>query len=61
MIVECKKCGGKGHVFEKGSLFCGPFIWLIGLLETNDEDGLTRLKCERCDGKGYIKIKEEDL
>jgi DnaJ-class molecular chaperone len=55
-IVKCFKCGGKGKI--RGSV-----DWLTGVLS----GGLTALidlssweECDACDGKGFIKVKEEN-
>ena len=58
MIVECKNCGGKGHVFDAGFLFFGPVGWILGIMERNDSSGPSRSKCLSCKGVGYRNIRE---
>ncbi len=62
MVVECKNCGGKGHVMDGCAIFCLTiFSPILALVERNDADGITREKCLKCDGTGYVYIDENKL
>lgn len=58
-VRTCQTCGGKGHVMVGASVFGGPFLWVAMLFERNDPDGLTRDRCERCKGRGYVRFPAE--
>lgn len=60
IIVECKRCKGKGHIIDGMGVFASvvnPFYGIIAICERNDPDGSTRVDCPDCDGSGYKKIK----
>jgi DnaJ-class molecular chaperone len=53
--VRCPTCKGKGHVLS-GAIALFPPLWIVALFERNDEDGVSREMCGRCEGDGYISI-----
>jgi DnaJ-class molecular chaperone len=56
-VVWCPCCKGKGHVLDAFPVIFIPVLgWALAALETNNPEGLTREKCSRCNGKGFIKI-----
>jgi hypothetical protein len=63
MIIKCDKCNGTGRQTDWS--FVGitnifyPAFKLMDKLLTEDE--LSTEKCTKCSGKGYKKIREEDL
>jgi DnaJ-class molecular chaperone len=59
MIIECKNCGGKGHVYDACSAMLFVVGWVAAIFERNNPNGLTREKCSVCNGKGYRKIKDK--
>jgi DnaJ-class molecular chaperone len=55
--LECKNCKGKGHVLSGAAALCMTvFSVVLVPLERNDPNGVTREKCQKCKGSGYIKI-----
>ncbi len=56
MKTECKNCKGKGHVMDAGGLFVPIIGWALMLIERNDKEGITRVKCTHCNGVGYLRI-----
>lgn len=58
-IVQCPSCGGKGHVFFAPSLF-NVVCWFIAPFERNDANGVTRILCGQCDGKGYVEWRKNN-
>jgi DnaJ-class molecular chaperone len=66
MIIECKNCGGKGHVFDAGILFLGPVGWIMAIAERNSKNATeltisSRDICDHCDGEGYVYIDDNKL
>jgi DnaJ-class molecular chaperone len=54
--TPCPNCHGKGHVMDgMAALIFLPLAWF----ERNDRRGITRDKCQTCDGKGFIEIKPD--
>ncbi len=53
----CLNCKGKGHVVDKALMVFVPVISLvIAFIENDDGDSDTRVKCNTCNGKGYIQL-----
>lgn len=53
-LYECSRCDGEGTVFNRDSLLLTiafPIAWMACA-------DILRKRCPKCDGKGYIKIKE---
>lgn len=63
MIVQCPKCKGSGKQVDWDMIgimnVTYPLFKVMGYL-TGDPD-IDKERCERCGGKGHIKVKEEDL
>lgn len=56
--ITCPNCKGKGHVMDGAAV--GMAILSVFLLPVvlfgNNESSLGRERCDRCNGKGYVKI-----
>jgi hypothetical protein len=55
----CPNCKGKGHVMCGAVAFVSCLtVMMIPLIffEKNDPNGITRISCGRCDGKGYVRL-----
>ena len=50
----CPACRGKGHSYDAASLVA-PLTLLIAWFERNDPKGVTRERCKRCGGTGWIR------
>lgn len=56
MKILCPKCKGKGYKFDSSCLFLtvmAPFAMFLDSL-ADKNSGLTRKKCNKCQGKGEI-------
>lgn len=52
----CPSCNGKGHVVDIALMVFVPVVsWFIAFLEKDYKESLTRVRCNRCEGKGYVK------
>lgn len=58
-MKTCPKCKGSGVVFNRISVLftvCLPLVWGLEKLMLDDEDeGLTRARCPKCDGEGEVE------
>ena len=55
--MKCKKCNGKGYVFDKSSVFltvCLPIALFIDWLE-DEKNGVSRKICTNCKGTGITE------
>lgn len=60
MRSVCPNCKGKGHVIDGVATFlfgvCLPVLGLgLALAERNDSGGVTRTRCNRCGGHGFVR------
>ncbi len=56
MRMICPDCRGKGHVMDGAAiaLFFFPVSLLLAACEGHDRRGITRQKCPKCKGAGFI-------
>lgn len=58
-IVKCPNCNGKGHVLWGAMVVVTVLTGLLAplaLLDRNNPDGITRERCARCKGKGFVRV-----
>lgn len=54
----CRNCDGKGHVLDGAATlvaFMSVLLAPLALLERRNPNGITRQRCEVCDGAGRIR------
>ncbi len=54
-LIECQSCKGKGHIFNPLWLLCVVAI-PSAIFGRNNRNNHTRVECEQCDGRGYIRL-----
>jgi hypothetical protein len=60
MKIPCAQCKGRGTVFNPMSLMLTIGLPIAMLMDSQNDDGMTRKECPTCDGYGYFDCDRED-
>lgn len=58
MTHLCPRCDGNRTIFKWDAWLLTLALPIALLIERDQEEGITKTKCPRCKGRGYIKIQE---